>query len=270
MDDTRKQREHKTWEELDITDNFIFCHVMRDEKLCKELLERLLSIEIDRIEYLNSEQEFDIDYDAKSVRLDVYVKDSNRVFDSEMQTKVNKHIPKRMRYYQAIMDMDILTKGKLYSDLKESYILFICTNDPLGEKLPKYTIENRCVECPNVNFDDGTHRILYNAEAYINETNEKIKDILGYIDTGKTESEFTKQLEESVNKVKSNGEWRRKYMSFDMILMEEKQEAREEGREEGSYSTKIEFARTMLSDGESLDKIQRYTHLSLAEIQALQ
>ena len=66
-----------------------------------------------------------------------------------------------------------------------------------------------------------------------NEKNEKIKDILGYIDTGKAESRFTKQLDEGVNKVKSNGEWRRKYMSFDMILMEEKQEAKEEGRQEG-------------------------------------
>ncbi len=42
------------------------------------------------------------------------------------------------------------------------------------------------------------------------------------------------------------------------------------GRAEGSHSAKIEFARTMLHDGESLDKIQRYSGLSLTEIQELQ
>ena len=46
-------------------------------------------------------------------------------------------------------------------------------------------------------------------------------------------------------------------------------EGRVEGRAEGSRSQAIETARTMLSDGESLDKIQRYSGLSLPEIQNL-
>ena len=36
----------KPWEELTFTDNFIFCKVMEDESLCKELLETLLDIKI--------------------------------------------------------------------------------------------------------------------------------------------------------------------------------------------------------------------------------
>ena len=52
-------------------------------------------------------------------------------------------------------------------------------------------------------------------------------------------------------------------------FLEQRNEGYAEGRAEGSRSQAIETARTMLSDGESLDKIQRYSGLSLPEIQNL-
>ena len=36
----------KKWEDLELKDDFMFAKVMRDPKLCREMLERLLEIEI--------------------------------------------------------------------------------------------------------------------------------------------------------------------------------------------------------------------------------
>lgn len=76
----------KKWEDLTIADNFIFCKVMENESLCKELLEILLGIKIEKINYIKSEHVIENFYDSRGVRLDVFVKDSDRVFDIEIQT----------------------------------------------------------------------------------------------------------------------------------------------------------------------------------------
>lgn len=49
---------------------------MQDAALCKELLQRILpELLIDHVEYPELQKDFRADVDAKSVRLDVYVKD---------------------------------------------------------------------------------------------------------------------------------------------------------------------------------------------------
>ena len=71
---------------LEFKDAPMFGRVMRNEELCKQVLEVILNIEIDHIEYLNTEQEISAYNDARGVRLDVYLKSSDKVFDIEMQT----------------------------------------------------------------------------------------------------------------------------------------------------------------------------------------
>ena len=65
----------KRFEDLTLADNFIFFKVMQEPDICRRLLEVILNIEIDHIEYLEGEKTFDARYEAKSIRLDVYVKD---------------------------------------------------------------------------------------------------------------------------------------------------------------------------------------------------
>ncbi len=65
-----------TWEELGITNDFLFGKVMQNEELCTELLRRILpGLKIDHIEYIELQKGIRPDMDAKSVRLDVYVQD---------------------------------------------------------------------------------------------------------------------------------------------------------------------------------------------------
>lgn len=55
-------------------------------------------------------------YDNKSIRLDVFAEDSDRVFDIEIQIASHKSLPLRMRYYQSLMDVDSLLKGDMYEN----------------------------------------------------------------------------------------------------------------------------------------------------------
>ena len=64
----------KPFEELTLADDFLFCKVMQDESLCKELLEIILHVTIDKIKYTNTQKVLDDVIDEKSIRMDVYVK----------------------------------------------------------------------------------------------------------------------------------------------------------------------------------------------------
>ena len=60
----------------------------------------------------------------------MYLKDSDKVIDIECQTNLKPALGKRTRHYQSMIDIDNLMKGEKYDKLKESYILFICKDDP--------------------------------------------------------------------------------------------------------------------------------------------
>ena len=47
-------RTFKRWEDLDITDDFIFTRVMRNKRLCRTLLEMSLKVKVGRIRFLTS------------------------------------------------------------------------------------------------------------------------------------------------------------------------------------------------------------------------
>ena len=111
------------WEQATIANNFLFYKVMHDNPdVCKQLLEILLEMEIDKID-MNTQEVINIDWRSKGIRLDVYAKNSNQVFDIEMQSTDTLELPERARYYQGAMDIDSLKAGDEYKDLKNSYVI---------------------------------------------------------------------------------------------------------------------------------------------------
>ena len=59
------------WEELTISNDFMFCRVMSDADVCGEFIERLLGIKVARIEYVQPQKDVRITPDARGVRFDV-------------------------------------------------------------------------------------------------------------------------------------------------------------------------------------------------------
>ena len=58
-----------------------------------------------------------------------------------MQTTNTRDLPKRSRYYQGTIDLNMMSAGATYDKLKQSYIIFINTFDLFGKGFPKYTFE---------------------------------------------------------------------------------------------------------------------------------
>ena len=232
---------------LEFKDAPMFGRVMRNEELCKQVLEVILNIEIDHIEYLNTEQEVSAYNDAKGVRLDVYLKSSDKVFDIEMQTTDTPY-GKRMRYYQSAIDSSLLNKGEDYTNLVESYIIFICTKDPFGKDIPLYTIERRCMETDIVDNFDDSHWLILNAKAWDKDTDKARSELLQYIQSSKVgDSSLIQAISHEVDRNNSDSEWRQSVMGFMTYEMHQ--------RGQNSYfqqkGEKIGFARG-IEEGEAI------------------
>ena len=222
------------WENLIISNDFIFSKLMRYEDICREALEILLDKNIGYITYIDNQKVIDISYDAKSIRLDVYVEDENRIYNVEMQVVHNKELPKRSRYYQGMIDLNAIEKGKLYRDLKDSIIIFICKFDLFGKGLSRYTFENICVEDREIYLKDGTSKIFFNTKGYDNHKRGNVEYLLEYIETNKPNSnDFVKKIHEKIKDIEENKEWRAEYMKQLMKEREIAKDSFERGRLEG-------------------------------------
>lgn len=121
MDETIKRIQDidAAWDDLTITNDFVFCKAMLNPELCKDVLEAILQVPIERIEYVGRQEELDTDPENKGVRLDVYVRDGKgTVYDVEMQSSDTRELPQRTRYYHALMALDQIGRGERYNRLK--------------------------------------------------------------------------------------------------------------------------------------------------------
>ena len=224
----------KKYEELDITDPFIFAKVMSEKELCKPLLENILNIKIRDIVYVDYEETIQMTVKSKGIRLDIYVEDDNNtVFNLEMQTTTYKELPKRSRYYQGIIDLNMIEKGESYDILKESYVIFICTFDFFEKGRSVYEFENVCLEDSEIKLNDGTHKIFLNTKGDKSDINKELKSLLEYFDGSEPESELTRRIDIKVIAARKNERWRREYMSLQMEMNLKYREGLKAGEEKG-------------------------------------
>ena len=88
----------KPFEDLTIADDFMFCKVMEYEPICKGFLEMLFNAKIEKITYLSSQNTVTANSGAKTVRLDVLVKDgSGTSYDIEMCFPIDIRVYRKTR-----------------------------------------------------------------------------------------------------------------------------------------------------------------------------
>lgn len=255
----KSDKMRKSYDELTIQDNFIFQRVMRNEAICKKVLERLLNIKIKAIGYPEEEKTIDLKIDSKGIRLDVYVNDDKgTIFNIEMQTTKNeKELAKRIRYYQALIDIGLLDKGANYDTLNDTYIIFICTFQ-FESNRHKYTFKNVCIEDHDIELNDGTTKIFLSTKGQINDIPKPLKIFLDYVDGQKPADKLTQEMEQIVTQVKNREDWRREYMYLELALEKE--------RQEGMAQERFNVIVNMLKEGMSIDNIAKFTKYTKAQI----
>lgn len=233
----RSQRK-KRLQDLTIKDAFMFAAVMSDEEQCRHLLELVLNTKILTI-HVVTEKSITYHPEYHGVRLDVMAEEegSRRRFNVEMQVKTEIALAKRSRYYHAQMDMDALLAGESYDQLADTYVIFICDFDPFGNRLYRYTIENRIQETGKA-LNDGSQTIILSTKGKNqSEVPVELVRFLQYVaqetDEAETEDDYVKMLQERIKSIKKNRDWEGKYMLLEEMMREEREEGRSEGRKEG-------------------------------------
>ena len=257
----------KKYEELELRDDFMFSRIMSNPKCVKPLLETILGVKIRKIVYPQTQKTIDLSLQAKGIRLDVYVEDDqNTVFNLEMQTSDGANLPKRMRYYQGMIDLNILDKGQDYTTLKKSYVIFICTFDPFGEGRHIYTFCNTCQENTALTLDDDAVKIILSTKGTMNDVSPEMKRILDYIDGKGASDKFTEELEEAVRSARQNERWRLDYMTLEYEYRQRYLEGKEEGREEGRAEGRERTIQKLHERGESIASIADIVELNEEEV----
>ena len=267
MEYTTEKNTYTTWEELTISNDFLFGKVMQDAELCKELLQRILpDLNIDRIVYPELQKTISLDLDAKSIRLDVYVKDGRgTIYDIEMQVIDTKELPKRTRYYQSIIDLQLIDKGELYNKLKPCFIIFICPFDPFQKGRHIYTFENFCKEDKTLSLNDGMTKIFLNAKGTQDDVSQQLHAFLDYVAGKESEDLFVQKLKKAVKEAKKNRNWRLEFMTLLMRDQENIEKGRMEGRMEGIEAIILDNLEEGISKERILIKLQKLFALNQEE-----
>ena len=260
----------KTIDELTLMDDYMFAQVMRQTDHLKPLLESALQMKISKIELIEIQKTEKGGYDSKGVRLDLYVTDeSGTIYNVEVQTSDKKNLPKRMRYYQSVIDISFLSPGMDYKELKKSFIIFICNYDEYRRGRCIYTFENTCREEPDLKFGDESFKILLNTKGVIGETSDELKEVLKYLDDGTITGDYSRKLDDAVKAVKSNEERRLEYMLLSVWKNEMRAEGRQEGRQEGFAECMEQDAKAMYEEGIAPDVIARIQKVPVEVIEKI-
>ena len=282
------------FEDLKISNDFMFKEVMKSNKgLCKRLVGSIMQQDIEDIVYIETEKTLQPYYDSRGIRLDVILADDNHTrYNLEMQARnvISKAgvalLPKRTRYYQSVIDMDMLKQGENFDQLNPLVLIFICTFDFYKEGRYVYTFKSRCLENLELELANDVTVKLVNAKGKHGQVNTLLKNFLRYVMTNEPVDDFTEDVERQVWAVKNDKKAREEYMVLQAKIREHEIVAYEageaqghaaglaEGREEGiaqgiaegEAKKSKETAIEMLKDGEPLTKIMKYSKLGQEDI----
>mgnify|MGYP001028722425 FL=1 len=250
----------KKYQDLQFIDDFMFCKVMTtNPEICKRILNMILGKKVKKIVIQGAQQAINITAGSKGIRMDVYLEDeAETVYDLEMQTSVKPYLSKRLRYYHAMIDLNHLEKGMDYGDLPHTIIIFICTFDYFGKRLPIYSFENRCIQLPELIMGDETEKIFVNPDSDREGLSIDFNAFLDYLNGKINEDNLVGEIEREVEKARMHKEWEVEYMTWQAFEMD----ARREGRAEGIIKS---GRRHLFSDAVIIEDIMAETGCNYAD-----
>ncbi len=147
---------------LTLMDDILMSKVFEDPA-CAEYLLRVI-LEREDLTVTSVQSQFDIkNLQGRSVRLDILATDAHgKLYNVEVQRENEGAIPKRARYNSSMLDANSMDPGINFSELRETYIIFITERDVLRGGLPIYHI-NRYIEETGAVFGDEAHIVYVNA-----------------------------------------------------------------------------------------------------------
>lgn len=231
----------KRLQDLTIKDNFMFGAVMSIEENCIAFLEMVLGFPIEKV-VVSKERSMIYHPEYRGVRLDIYARDEKHThYNVEMQARRQADLGKRSRYYHSQIDVECLEKGLPYEELPNTFVIFICDFDPFGCGLYYYSFQNECQEDTRAKLCDGNKTIFLSTRGKNKEQiPQSLVKFLKFVEADLAESEedfddeLVRQFQTSIRKIKTSREMGERYMLFEELLKEERQEGLAQGRQENA------------------------------------
>ena len=255
-------KESKTLQELNLTDDFLFDVATEELENCKAIIELTTGLRLKSLKWKSGQKVIHNLPGKRGVRLDFIAEsEDGRIFDVEMQNRNEGNIPKRTRFYQALIDAPILKSGERgFDKMNPLYIIIICNYDPCGKKKYCYTFDNQCKEVPGLRLGDEVTKLLLSTKGENKEeVSKELVDFLHYVTESNENGlpdecdERLKRLHESIREIKASADMEVEYMK-----MEERERIiRDEGKQIGIINGKIEAVLELLEDkGEVPEKVK--------------
>ena len=202
--------------QVNLSDFALFLSVMKHKRAYECALSIILEEEDLELAEVKTEQVILNRAGKRAIRLDAWAKaKDSRQFDMEMQNdSASDSIPKRIRYYQGLLDTPILKAGKetKYKELPSTVIIFITQEDIFHKDLAKYTFSEQCEEIKGLHLEDGTAKIFLNMSS--KNGSQELVSLLQYMKDTTLENpeilvkdERILELDRIVTEVKENEEW---------------------------------------------------------------
>ena len=259
-----------------------------NKDILKKLLEEILQVEIERIEYLNLERNVD-NVKVKRKHLDLYLETNIGKIQVEVNTTNSKYVkPRNMSYL-----CDIYSHHTLVGQEYDQDTLIIQININYGQQDEKYIREYRLRDESGKEYIKNFIIYEINMEKYMKlwyNKNEKELEKSKYIVMLNLEKEELEKLSKKdkvvikymkeLERVNENPKFR-EYMSAEednkkienslkREWMEEGlAEGIKEGIKEGSYKRNIEIAKSLLKNKVDIEIITSSTGLSIEELEKL-
>ncbi len=243
----------KAFEDLEFCDGFLFAATLEDEEICRSVLERILDIPVKAVK-VHKESIIAINPEYRGIRMDVYADDeAGTIFDVEMQTTSRGNLPRRSRCYRGQMDVAALEPGDDVNKLPRSFVIFICTFDPFGDDLYRYTYENTCRENGRL-LEDGSSTVFLNTKGKNPEgVSQALIDFLHFVESSEygssvEEDQLLQKLCNRIRNLKRSRRMEERYMLFGELLDEERKAGREEGE-----AVLLSLMKAMIEDNRQAD-----------------
>ena len=100
---------------------------------------------------------------GRAVRFDALATDGETIYDVEIQHSDEGANPRRARFNSSMIDSREVSKGTLFPDLPETYVIFITEHDVWKRGKSLYKVRRTFEDTADA-FDDGTHILYVNGE----------------------------------------------------------------------------------------------------------
>ena len=277
------EQKQKTLKDLNLLDRFLFSQAADDPDTMRDMLEIILGREVVLKLLPQTEKEQRTHPLNRYVRLDVWAMDEEeRIYNTEVQREDTGNLPKRSRFYQALIDSHLLKPGEVgFQRLNPVYIILICPFDLFGYGwLYRYTFQMQCKEVPGLTLQDDAVRIFLNTRGQHTEgVPQELIELLRYMEHTTEEvsasctSERIHNIQKRIHTIKSSEKIGVKYMQAWEEKILEQEKAREEGHasglREGLIQKLKELVEKKVQKGYSAEEIAEMLEEDIETIQKI-